>query len=543
MNYIYRILGILFIVSASGCSGFLDEVPRSIASPENLYVDEKGAEAAVIGAYGGLQRMGVYGERQYFLVTDIVRCAVWDTWGGIGTFTFSSENSEVILPYWRDHYISINEANAAITQIPGIDMDEDRKNTLIAEARFLRALLYFNLVRYFGDVPYKETEVASLNSLTAKRDPVSFVYEKIIEDCEFSIQNLAVKGEVEAGRATVDAAKTLLAKVYLTRASMGQRDGTPIGGEINDDFRLAAQYAKEVMDDGRYRLVRYYPDIFIPENKNNDEIIFDVQFMAGGVGEGNIIGMHLGLMGPPQFGGSWGNLNATQYYSTIFDSSDVVRRQWNTPFVRVTGDGELTDYTEDPTQQWRRYKIGKWRRFPVRNPNFNFLDHDINWPVFRYGEVLLIYAEALNELNGGPTAEVFTVLNQLRARVRNIDGDGSKEYLNQNILPRDLTYDPTILPDISGADYPDYSSMKEYIEFERARELGGEAKRWFDLVRWGKLVERITFLETYIPPGRSEPEFDNWDITAGNVREFHQLLPIPAQEFQVNTEMTQNPGY
>lgn len=538
MKNLFYILSIILFLSASACSDFLEEVPKSIASPENFYQTANHAEAAVVGAYNALQRNGVYGQRQYFFATDIVRLAPWNTQGGMGTYTMSSGNNEVVLQLWQDHFQGINEANAAITHIPGIDMDEDRKNTLIAEARFLKALLYFNLVRYYGDVPYKETETNSLNNLDQERDPASFVFERIIDDLQFGIENLGVKGEVEPGRATVGSAKTLLSKVYLTRGSIAQRDGE---GDGKADFQMAAQYAKEVMDAGNYQLNDYFPDAFIVENKNNEEIIFDVQFKSGGIDEGNFIGMHMGLMGPPPLGGSWGNVHATEYYHTIFDSTDIVRQEWATPHVRVLGNGTLkTDFPEMHGQPW---KIGKFRRYPVRNPDYNFRDHDIHWPVFRYAEVLLIYAEALNEVNNGPTAEVFDALNQLRARARNVNGDGTREYLHEDVLPRNLTYNPDILPDISATEYPDYASMKEYIELERARELGGEAKRWFDLVRWGKLVEKINFLVDHVPAERTRPEGKQWTITANNVREYHRVLPIPIQEIQANPLVTQNPGY
>ena len=514
-----------------GCEDYLAEEPLSQLSPENYYKTADHAEAAVVGAYSALQRDGVYGNKQYFLTTDIIKTAVWNTQGGIGTYTFSSDNVQVVLPFWRDHFRGINEANAAINNIPGIDMDVDRRNTLVAQARFLRALMYFNLVRYFGDVPYFENQTSSLDNLEVSRDPVEFVYEKIIEDLEFGLLHLDLRSEVEGGRATLGAAKTLLSKVYLTRASMSKRDNT---GDPTEDFQLAAQYAGEVINDGEYNLVDYFPDAFIVENKNNEEIIFDVQFKGGGINEGSWIGAHMGLQGNPQLGGSWGNIHATFYYNTIYEDDDKVRQEWTTPHIQVQGDETLR--LDLPS--WQVWKIGKFRRFPVRNSSYQFRDADMNWPVFRYAEVLLIYAEALNEINNGPTPEVFNALNQLRARARNVNGDGSREVLHADILPRDISTDSSILPDISLSEYPDYDAIQEYIMYERARELGGEAKRWFDLVRWGNLTERIQYLMTTTPP-----EDQGFDVTADNVAEFHQLLPIPTTELQANPNMKQNPGY
>lgn len=535
IKYLMILLALATVFSS--CQDFLEEVPKSQASPENYYKTADHAEAAVIGAYNALQRNGVYGQNQQYLTTDIIRTATWNTQGGIGTYSFTAENTQVIAPIWKDHFQGINEANAVITHVPNIDMDENRRNTLVAEARFLRALLYFNLVRYFGDVPFMETETNSLDNLQVPRDPVDMVYDKIIEDLEFGIEHLDVKGEAVAGRATVGSAKTLLAKVYLTRGSMAKRDGT---GDGLADFQAAATLAGEVISDGRYQLCPYFPDAFAEENKNNDEIVFDVQFKDGGVEEGNYIGMHMGLQGPPAKGGSWGNVISTQYFHTIFEPSDLVRQEWTSCHVRVQGNGTLkTDY---PEMNWQPWKIGKYRRWPVRSADFVATDYDIHWPVLRYAEVFLIYAEALNEVNNGPNEEVFEALNVLRRRARNVNGDGTRETLHNDPLPRELTYDGSILPDISSIDYPDYESMKEYIMLERARELGGECKRWFDLVRWGKLVENIQFLATYTPPGRTRPE-DAWGATANNVSEHHMLLPIPISDINANPALEQNPGY
>jgi len=529
------ILALVTIISS--CEDFLDEVPKSQVSPENFYKTGDDAEAAVIGAYNALQRSGVV-VNPMFIVTDLVRTATWNSAGGLGTYTFSSQNGQ-IGSIWKDSYQGINEANAAITHIPKIDMDVDRRNTLIAEARFLRALFYFNLVRYFGDVPYMGTETNSLENLEVPRDPASLVYEKIIADLEFGIEHLDIKSnEIQKGRATVGSAKSLLAYVYLTRGSMTKRDGL---GDGLADFQLAATLAGEVIADGRYQLCDYFPDAFTRMNKNNDEIIFDVQFKNGGIEEGNYIGMHMGITGSISLGGSWGNIQSTDYYHTIYEPTDMVRQQWSSCHVQIkNNDGTMQIFSENSWQTWR---IGKFRRYPVHNADYVFNDHDVHWPVLRLADVLLIYAEALNEVNNGPNDDVFTALNELRKRARNVNGDGTVETLHADILPRSLTYDANILPDISIADYPDYDSMKEYIMFERARELGAEGKRWFDLVRWGKLVEQIKFLDTYVPPGRNNPEGYSWKNISANIKEHHILMPIPRSEIDANPKLEQNLGY
>ena len=538
MKHIIKITGVFIaLITVVSCEEFLEEIPKSQASPENYYQTEDQAEAAVVGAYSALQRTGVYGFKMQFFINDVERTNKGATEGGLGALSMSASTT-FLGDIWEDHYRGINEMNAAIENLPKFDMDQERKNTLIAETKFLRALLHFNLVRIWGNVPYRDTETTSLNDLLVSNTPVEESYTKMITDLEFCLQQLDSKDVAVAGRVTTGAAQTLLAKIYLTRASTAKRDGT---GDGLADFQKAAQYAQEVIGPGVYSLNDYYPDAFIIENKNNDEIIFDVQHKSGGLGEGTSIGRHMGLMGSWQQGGSWGSIHATEYYHTIFESTDFVRTNWNAPHERVNGDGTLKFYSEMDGQRW---KIGKFRRYPMRHAENEPADWSIHWPVFRYAEVLLIKAEALNEFGGGQT-EIFDALNQLRKRARNVNVEGAPNTgisVHDDVLPRVLTIDNTILPDISATEYPDYNARAQYIMDERARELGGETKRWFDLIRWGNYVERMQFLGTHVPDGRTRSEKD-WSAIAGNADEKHFLMPIPQNDLLANPNLKQNPGY
>lgn len=270
----------ILIAGFVACSkNLLEEIPLSQASPENSFNTATNAESAIVGVYSSLQLSGIYGTQGGnqclgLLSTDETNAGAKVSLGGINTYTFTADNIEVILPIWKDNYVGINRANLAISKIPNINMDETERNSLVAEAKFIRSLLYFNLIRFFGDVPYKDTETASLNNLDIPRTPVAIIYENIIEDLEYGIVNLKVKASGLAGHATQDAAKTLLASVYLTRGSMAKRDNS--GDQGLADFALAAKFAKEVMDSNRYTLCDYFPDAFTVQNKNNNEIIFDV---------------------------------------------------------------------------------------------------------------------------------------------------------------------------------------------------------------------------------------------------------------------------
>jgi hypothetical protein len=444
-------------------------------------------------------------------------------------------------------------------------MDIDEINTLVAEAKFIKALLYFNLIRYYGDVPYKDSETTSLNNLNIPRTPVATIYDNIIRDLEYSVVHLKVKTTGLAGHATQDAAKTLLASIYLTRGSMAKRDNT---GNSIADFALAARYSKEVIDSNRYRLCNYFPDAFIVQNKNNDEIVFDVQFKSPGLGVGNTIGINMGIPSTASgvdnlsSGGAQGAIRANPYHQFYYEKADSIRMQWTNARILINAaTGSYTKVSAISTNP--PVSAAKFRRYPVRSPGFvlQTSDYDVNWPIFRYAEVLLIYAEALNETNG-PTQEAIDALNKLRNRARNTNIGG----IHRDILPRSLTLQrSTGLIDLTLSNplVSTPAAFKNYIILERSRELSAEGKRWFDLVRWGILKSTLRGLNAKCSAKISETppveaptitaikwanywngRIAEWNLITSALQDFHMLLPIPNNERQANPSIgPNNPGY
>lgn len=563
IKYLYLIILVSGFVA---CSDLLEEVPLSQASPENSFKTEANAIAAIVGVYSSLHLEGVYGKSQSLFSTDENYAGSKVPLSGFNLYTFTADNIEVVLPIWRDHYEGINRANLAISKIPSIDMDIAKRNTLVAEAKFIKALLYFNLIRYFGDVPYKYSETTSLNDLNISRTPVATIYENIIKDLEYGVVHLKVKTAGLAGHATQDAAKTVLASIYLTRGSMAKRDNT--GDKGIADFALAAKYSKEVIDSNRYRLCLYFPDAFIVQNKNNDEIVFDVQFKSPGLGVGNTIGINMGIpsngsgIDNLSNGGSQGAIRANHYHQFYYETADSIRMQWTN--ARIVIDVATGKYTKvSAVSANPPVSAAKFRRYPVRDPGFvlKTSDYDVNWPIFRYAEVLLIYAEALNETSG-PTQEAIDALNKLRNRARNINAGG----VHRDILPRSLTLQKsTGLVDLTLSNplVSTPAAFRDYIVLERSRELSAEGKRWFDLVRWGilkstlrginakctaKILEKPPVEVPAITPtkwtnywnGRN----DEWNLITGALQDFHMLLPIPNNERLANPSIgVNNPGY
>ena len=562
IKYLYLIVLVSGFVA---CSDLLEEVPVSQPSAENSFKTKANAVAAIVGVYSSLHLEGVYGKSQSLFTTDENNAGSKVPLSGLNLYTFTADNVEVILPIWRDHYKGINRANLAISKIPSIDMDVTERNTLVAEAKFIKALLYFNLIRYYGDVPYKDSETTSLNDLNIPRTPVATIYENIIRDLEYCVVHLKVKTAGLAGHATQDAAKTLLASIYLTKGSMAKRDN--IGNGIAD-FTLAARYAKEVIDSNRYSLCNYFPDAFIVQNKNNDEIVFDVQFKSPGLGVGNTIGINMGIPSTASgvdnlsSGGAQGAIRANPYHQFYYEKADSIRMQWTNARILINaatgGYTKVSAISANPP-----VSAAKFRRYPVRSPGFvlQTSDYDVNWPIFRYAEVLLIYAEALNETSG-PSQLAIDALNKLRSRARNTNIRG----VHRDILPRSLTLQRStglVNLTLSNPLVSTPTAFKNYIILERSRELSQEGKRWFDLVRWGLLKTTLRGLNAKytakisetrpveVPPITSTKwinywngRIDEWNLITGALQDFHMLLPIPNNERQANPSIgPNNPGY
>ena len=562
INYLFLV--VLF-TSLLGCSDYLEEVPISELSVENSFETEADAIAAIVGVYNSLQLEGVYGKSQTLFSTDEHNAGSKVPLSGLNLYSFTADNVEVILPIWRDHYKGINRANLAISKIPSIDMDVAKRNTLVAEAKFIKALLYFNLIRYYGDVPYKDSETTSLNDLTIPRTPVATIYENMITDLEYCIEHLKVKAAGLAGHATQDAAKTLLASIYLTKGSMARRNNT---GDGIADFTFAARYSREVIDANRYTLCPYFPDAFIVQNKNNDEIIFDVQFKSPGLGVGNTIGLNMGIPSTASgvdnlsAGGSQGAIRANPYHQFYYEVADSIRMKWTNARILInatTGRYSIVSAVSNNPP----VSAAKFRRYPVRSSDFVLQtnDYDVNWPIFRYAEVLLIYAEASNEING-PNQLAINALNLLRSRARNTNIGG----VHRDILPRSLSIQRSIgLVDLTLTNslVSTQSAFRNYILLERSRELSQEGKRWFDLVRWGILKSTLRGLNAKyiakisetrpieVPPitpikwtNYWNGRVDEWNLITGAIQDFHMLLPIPNNERRANPSIgPNNPGY
>jgi len=513
-KYAYLKITLLSIIFVIGCAD-LDEEPYSVLSPENFYRNAEDAESAVMGVYSTLQCCGggsLYGQTLPIYVGGLADDQMGGNgqWRVPGQFTFDA-SYEGVANVWAQSYSSINTANSAIDNLPRVDMDNDELNSLIGEARFVRALNYFNLVRLFGEVPLQIEENTDLSNALKGRSTKTEIYDQIISDLEFAETNIT---QMNKGRATVGAATALLAKVYLTMAGV---EG-PNAGD-NEYYTLARDKALEVMNLG-YSLEPNYKNLFSVDNEGNGEIIFELEYARNIDGQGSRIPQLRGgailnrsvvfdiNQGGVPFAGAgfrnrgWGIIRGSNKWCDETDPDDFRRE------VCAFCEYELTDGT---TKTYEGDVLGapivKWT-----DPSANGSDgHENNAILLRYADILLIYAEAENELNPLSGA-AYEALEQVRARARAADG------IDVTGMPSDLTGTLT-----------SQDEFRQAIIDERYIELAYEnAERWFDLKRHG-LVPVETVEANLVP------------VTYFTGMEY---LPIPATELLLNENLLpQNTGW
>jgi hypothetical protein len=486
-NILKITIGSFLLLGVSGCENKLLEVkPQSFISPETFYSNESEAVAAVTACYDRMGNWtGMYPFRYQLVANlptdDLVFARAAGTLVIINTFTYDPSLRE-LQSVWQEYYQMIQMCNYAIIYIPKTPMvNTTLKNRLIGEARFIRALGYLELVRFFGDLPLVTEPTKGFDGLKIPRTPAQKVYEQIVEDLKFAEANLDLTYTgSNIGRATIGAAKGLLAKTYLTMASPGINGVT----DKAKYWQLAADKCKEVIDLKRYTLQSSYTNIFASNNENNSEVIFDVQFSAGygttTAGEGQLIS---GLYNP---------LGSNNFYARpdlfkSFDPSDKRREFVATGYKNPTT-GVFTAFPPSTGGSNSTYAINKW---------YDNVADGLNYIILRLGDIYLMNAEALNE--AGKTNEAYAFIDPIRQRA--------------GLQP--------LTPGLNQAGF------REAIQKERRLELYAESSRWFDLVRWGKLVSTMKALNDPL----------------SQIAEKHTLFPIPQSEMDRNPSLKQNPGW
>lgn len=472
LHSIRYIILILLIPATISCSkDFVNLTPQGLIPVDGYYRDELSFKNALTGMYGSLRT--IYNNHWAYSELPSDNTMTFPSseafWGEMDKYTWTPTSSR-IQEAWSRHYNTISLCNILLDRITPVSMPQANKDRYIAEAKFVRALMYFNLVRMFGDVPLVLNEITTeAQAYSYDREPVAGVYAQIEKDLTESAAVLPVSySGADIGRATKTAANGLLGKVYMFQKKFESAETTLA--------QVAAAAPSPLLS---------YDRIFGLGNDNNAEIIFSIQYISGGFGEGNIFAREfvpqpsgttiIGVSGSSyNVGGA--DLNAA------FEAGDA-RKAIS---IGIFTDGVLA-----------YYYTRKFLYPTVLAGN----EGDNDWPVLRFGDAILLYAEALNE--NGKTTEALVQLNRIRTRAG--------------------------LPEKSGLSQQD---TRTAIYNERRVELCFEGERWFDLVRWNIFIPTMQAFKI------------KYNVTGmGNIEARLSVLPIPSRERALNPNLTQNTGY
>ena len=482
------------LILCSSCKDFLDREPLDQITEENFYKTFEDAESGVLAAYSPMQE-NVEMIGKGWMITEIPSDNSQP--GGtdpdftpIDNFTVNAD-SPPVFNAWLYRYRQITFANVVIGKVPDMDLAENQKNALIGEAKFLRAIAYFDLVRIYGGVPLITLAPSFDQDLNYPRASVSEVYDLIKEDLTFASEHLTTQWSgLSIGRATKGAALAYLSKVHLTLR----------------EFVEARNAAKAVIDLGVYSLMDDYGDNFLlGVSDNNAESIFQVQFAGcGSFGTGNAQQAFFAPWGEgiTKDRDGWGShvptsgilSNPGTTINDAFEEGDI--RKYHSimspgnhyPEINP-GDGGYTYPSAGASAtsiNIKKYVVGS-------GPNICFMSTPQNHHLVRYSDVLLTYAEAIMEIEGGVSSntDALEAFNQVRIRAE--------------------------LEPLETID-------KEILLQERRVEFAFEGQRWFDLVRTGRAFEVMT-------------------LHGKNIAQHNLLFPLPSSELEINTNLEQNPGY
>jgi tetratricopeptide (TPR) repeat protein len=503
MKTTHKFLMLLIGLSIMGCSD-LEEQPVGLLAPEGFFQTTRDIQTAVNGSYGHLTHEDFWGRKMS--LTILLRSDMVD----IGDPTTSArriEHNEFNVPAdngmipdnWRRSFQTIAAANQAIAGAAQVDAPDEQKNPIVAQSYFLRAFTYFHLVRQFGDIPYLSEPVTDVQAAgSISKTSAADVYANIIADLEFAKQWLPNTQPARSIPAK-SAAHSYLALVHLT---MG-------------NFQEAYNEAKGVIDnEGAYDLALEadFQDLFDATTIDGSrEPIFSLDFNGfrdGDAGQDYQPAL-TGIRSDEQYGigGGWSvAVPSLEVYNT-WDDRDYRKAVSFDPTGVFDGNVEpFTNYRNFNSRAVNRPHIAKYTRRTGVTANNNGRASQHNYSMIRYAEVLLIAAEALNEISPNST-EAEGYVNRVRDRARN---------------------GGTFPEDVSGLSQDDFRDM---VLDERRLELAFEFKRWYDIARrrLGSEVFSASGLEG------AKPNFDpNQDY----------LFPLPADELVRNPNLLpQNPGY
>jgi len=515
MEKIFENIKIIFISALSlifllpGCdSAFLDETPASVLTEDSYYSTVDELETGLTACYSSFISDTWNGfEACHWQLGDVgsddaEKGGENETdWSAIQEISYSRQvsSNSIVTNLWKYLYQSIAYCNLIIDKSVDVDGDEDDIETIVEQAKFLRGLSYFHLVINFGDVPLV-TSYLTPSEVTLARTSLDLVWSQIESDFT-DATNLPLKSEWnETGRVTSGAAWAMLGKAYL----------------FQEKYAEANQAFSQVVESGEYSLVSDYGYIFRHDGENCDESIFELQH-ANGLSGGNM-GTYSGVfrISRDADAGGWGFDCPTEDLLNEFEDGDprtIYTFMYPGDVFPTTSGTYTVANSVSPTGYHSRKS---WMPSSER-AGLSIGAYDINYRYLRYAEVLLLYAESLNE--AGDPSSALTMLNLVRARARGTSTDDPQRVSSAY----DLSYSGDLLPDVTTTNQ---SELREAIWHEQRVELAVEGHRRETLIRTGRFIDRMT------------------DVKGASVDEDELLLPIPSNEIDLsNGLIEQNPGY
>lgn len=500
MKYPLTIGVFIICLSTISCrKDFLDKTDPTRIGTELFFQDQVQVDQAVNGVYGQIQVINntAYLFKEMMSDNTTFDLNPLDRGGAAGweAFEFSTVNSGngEISNLWNQYYRAMYNVNNTLGKLSGSSITDASKKETEGELKFLRAFLYFDLVRYFGDVVLATKTLETPDeAFTQLRVPQAQVYAQIETDLKEAVSAIPAKHvAAKLGRATKGAATSLLGSVYLTQKKYAEAVST-----LNGMLTLG------------YALLPNYVDVFDPTKKNSVESVFEIQYQGG-----NDLGEWSNFMYvfAPRLSGAaitgYANVNPsgrnipTNDMIAAYETGDIRKN------VSLKTSYTATNGTVVPIPYVNKY----------RHPHTIAGRTDNNWPVIRYADVLLMLAEAINEATG-PSAEAFGYLNQVRNRAG--------------------------LPPLNGLDK---AAFRTSVLQERRVELAFENHRWFDLKRTKTPTELVAFMNAHGAREKSNPTVARGGVAFNALdyvyTENEYFLPIPAPQILINAQLTQNQGY
>ena len=512
---VFTVLG---AYTLSGCEKKLDQVNPNVPTVGSFWKTSSDAIQGVNAAYGSLLVDGTYMRFTPAMLDirgdDVKSNSPWTALSNIGKFSLGTADGSGYGWTFANLYEGVSRANQVLDNVPNISMDATLKNRVLGEAYFLRGLYFFHLINFFGAVPLPLHPAASASGFFVPQSSEADGWKQVISDLSKAAAVLPVTyAPADLGRATKGAALAYLGKAYL----------------FNKDFANAAIQFKAVIDLNVYGLVANYKDNFTDANENNKESIFEVQFsrQAGGV--------DLGWQGIPSTGWGKTSARAITFAARSFGWTDVqpTRSVYDEFHQEKTTAGKIdprilstifyNDTIDTHLASTPMYQTTFQARYGANPGDFNDLfcrkyengdggwadEFDwrsgINERLMRYADVLLMYAECLNETN--QTAQAYPFIQMVRSRVGLPDLATTKPGMSQE-------------------------QMRDQLAHERLLEFCLEGHRFDDIRRWGWLKDpsKLALLKL------RDPEFNSYQPG-------REYFPIPQTEIDNNPGIKQNSTY